>query len=249
MDIICPHCHFEKSVDPDKLPDKPVKATCPKCHGTFTFDKSSRVDQAQTDESTDREPVGTAEAATPMVAHDHRLICNNCGCVQAPAEVCRRCHSPLNPSLIQTGVAQQEFDYAGFWIRFVAYGIDSFIIGGIQLVLTLALGLSIASLGGLTSEGDAAMGVVTSLFGIMLGIAYAVFFIGYCGQTPGKMALRIKVVMTDGRDLSYGRAALREVVGKFLSGILLGIGYLMVAFDSKKQGLHDRLANTFVIKL
>jgi uncharacterized RDD family membrane protein YckC len=49
--------------------------------------------------------------------------------------------------------------------------------------------------------------------------------------------------------LSYGRAALREVVGKFLSGILLGIGYLMVAFDSKKQGLHDRLANTFVIKL
>ena len=80
-------------------------------------------------------------------------------------------------------------------------------------------------------------------------ISYAVFFTGYCGQTPGKMALRIKVIMTDGTDISYGQAALREVVGKFISALLLGIGYLMVAFDSKKQGLHDRLANTYVIKL
>ena len=249
MDITCPHCNFEKTVDPDKLPENPVKATCPKCHGTFTFDKSNHADQTQIHASTIRQPAETTDEITAPVAHDHRMICGNCGAVQAPADACRRCHAPLNTSVIQAGSAQQEFSYAGFWIRFVAYSIDSFIIGGIQLVLTLALGFSIASLGGLTTEGDAAMGVVTSLFGIMLGIAYAVFFIGYCGQTPGKMALRIKVIMTDGSEMSYGRAALREVIGKFLSGILLGIGYLMVAFDSKKQGLHDRLANTFVIKL
>ncbi len=63
------------------------------------------------------------------------------------------------------------------------------------------------------------------------------------------MALRIKVIRASGEDVSYGRAFLREVPGKFLSGILLGIGYLMVAFDDQKQGLHDRIADTYVIKL
>ena len=63
------------------------------------------------------------------------------------------------------------------------------------------------------------------------------------------MALRIKVIMTDGSEITYGKAAMREILGKFVSGILLGIGYLMVAFDSQKQGLHDKIANTYVIKL
>ena len=63
------------------------------------------------------------------------------------------------------------------------------------------------------------------------------------------MALGIKVIRTSGMDIGYGRAFLREVPGKFLSGILFGIGYLMVAFDEKKQGLHDRIADTYVIKL
>ena len=87
------------------------------------------------------------------------------------------------------------------------------------------------------------------LLSVSLSIGYAVFFTGYCGQTPGKMALRIKVIRTDGSQITYGRAALREVPGKFISGILLGIGYLMVAFDSQKQGLHDKIADTYVIKL
>ncbi|MDH3960367.1 MAG: RDD family protein, partial [Desulfuromonadales bacterium] len=83
----------------------------------------------------------------------------------------------------------------------------------------------------------------------VLSISYAVFFTGYCGQTPGKMVLRIKVIRTDGSPINYGRAALREVLGKFISSILLGIGYLMVAFDNRKQGLHDKIADTYVIKL
>jgi uncharacterized RDD family membrane protein YckC len=53
----------------------------------------------------------------------------------------------------------------------------------------------------------------------------------------------------DGSPIGYGRAALREVFGKFLSTLLLGIGYLMVAFDDRKQGLHDKIADTCVIKL
>jgi uncharacterized RDD family membrane protein YckC len=63
------------------------------------------------------------------------------------------------------------------------------------------------------------------------------------------MALRIKVIRTNGMEIGYGKAALREVLGKFVSGILPGIGYLMVAFDLQKQGLHDKIADTYVIKL
>jgi uncharacterized RDD family membrane protein YckC len=63
------------------------------------------------------------------------------------------------------------------------------------------------------------------------------------------MAARIKVIRTDGTQITYARAILREVVGKFLSKIILGIGYLMVAVDSRKQGLHDKIADTYVIKI
>jgi uncharacterized RDD family membrane protein YckC len=63
------------------------------------------------------------------------------------------------------------------------------------------------------------------------------------------MALRIKVVRTDNSSLTLGRAFYREVIGKFVSGIILGIGYLMIAFDQKKQGLHDRMAETYVVRL
>ena len=47
------------------------------------------------------------------------------------------------------------------------------------------------------------------------------------------MALRIKVIRRDGRGIGYGRAAFREVLCKTISGLLLGIGYLMVAFDDR----------------
>ena len=126
--------------------------------------------------------------------------------------------------------------------------LDSFLLAAVQFALTLLIGLIIGMLG-MTTDGDPAINMVLWLFGASLSIGYAVFFIGYCGQTPGKMALRIKVIRTDGSQLSYGRAALREVLGKFISSILLGIGYLMVAFDNQKQGLHDKIADTYVIKL
>jgi predicted Zn finger-like uncharacterized protein len=275
MEITCPHCSFSKSVDPRQVPEQPVKVTCPKCRQSFSFDKAALFSDKQPDDPQVTCPAcGLSQAAGDSCAGcgvvyakwqarmeraaaqetDHqaakslpecRIICQGCGTVQAPASHCAHCGAMI----VTTASGAVEHEYAGFWIRFVAYLIDSFIIGGLQLVLGLLLGFAIGSLGGLTAQGDAAMGMVTWLFGVVIGLSYAVFFTGHCGQTLGKMALRIKVICSDGSEISYGRAALREVPGKFLSGILLGIGYLMVAFDSKKQGLHDKIANTYVIKL
>jgi len=136
---------------------------------------------------------------------------------------------------------------AGFWMRLVATVIDAFIV----LVLQFLLG-SLLAVAGLAAGGDGVGGsiaILVQLFGLVLNFVYYIFFTGYCGQTPGKMALRIKVICRDGSEISYGRAAFREIPAKFISGIIFCIGYLMVAFDDQKQGLHDRMANTYVIKL
>ena len=139
---------------------------------------------------------------------------------------------------------------AGFWIRVAAALVDGVILIIIQVILTVLLGLIAAGdSSGLNEQGQVALSLVYSLFGTALSMAYYVFFTGYCGQTPGKMAVRVKVIRMDGEDIGYGRAFFREVLGKFVSGILLCIGYLMVAFDNQKQGLHDKIANTYVIKL
>lgn len=138
---------------------------------------------------------------------------------------------------------------AGFWIRAVASLLDMLALG----LLESALGSLLIRISGLepgfhSREGRMIMLTVAS-FGLVLGYAYRVFFIGYCGQTPGKMAVKVKVIRTDGTEVGYVRAFLREVVGKFLSKLILGIGYLMVAIDSRKQGLHDKIADTYVVKL
>lgn len=144
---------------------------------------------------------------------------------------------------------QMEIDAlpkAGFWIRVVATLLDATIVFVLQFVLGLLLALAGFAAG---NGGTEEVSVLVMLFGYALSFAYYIIFTGHCGQTPGKMALRIKVIHTDGSEIGYGKAAFREVVAKFISGIILGIGYLMVAFDDQKQGLHDRMADTYVIKL
>lgn len=159
----------------------------------------------------------------------------------------------ITPPAPTTGIkAQTNIDAvpkAGFWLRVVAALIDIVIV----FILQFSLGALLALAGVVTSgpsEGSiGTMAILVQLFGFALSFAYYIVFTGHGGQTPGKMALRIKVVRCDGSEISYGRAAFREIPAKFISGIILCIGYLMVAFDEQKQGLHDRMADTYVIKL
>lgn len=134
---------------------------------------------------------------------------------------------------------------AGFWIRFVAAILD----GVLVLILQGILGGLLFWAGMLNGSSNEGLAMLVQIFAYLLSFVYYIFFTGYCGQTPGKMALRVKVIRCDGTDLTYGRAAFREVPAKFISGIIFCIGYLMIVFDEQKQGLHDRMADTYVIKL
>jgi uncharacterized RDD family membrane protein YckC len=131
------------------------------------------------------------------------------------------------------------------------------VLGIIQFVITL--GITAATGGTIGQPNNSsqvasllllAVGLIFNILQLAVDVWYLVFFQAKKGQTLGKKAVGIKVVDRNGNKPSLGTFAIRELVGKWiLDTITLGIGYLIVAFDSKKQGLHDKIANTFVVKV
>jgi len=71
---------------------------------------------------------------------------------------------------------------------------------------------------------------------------------GMRGATIGKQIMKLKVIGTDGRmPIGYGNAFIR-LIGKMISSIVIFLGYIWIIFDKEKQGWHDKIANTFVVK-
>ncbi len=126
-------------------------------------------------------------------------------------------------------------NYASFWQRLAAAIIDSVLFGILSSLLSGVLG------GG--------SGSILDYLPAVLYWVYAVYMLVTYGATLGKMALKIRVESeTTGANLTWKEAFLREVVGKFLSSILLALGYLWVLWDPKKQGWHDKLGKSVVVK-
>ncbi|MEK7526168.1 MAG: RDD family protein [Patescibacteria group bacterium] len=127
--------------------------------------------------------------------------------------------------------------YAGFGIRLVAYLIDIVVIVIANVILQMIF-------------KTINMEVLGTPASMIVGWGYLIYFTTTTGQTLGKKVMKIKVVrLSDGKTLDYLGAFLREVVGRFISGIVLGLGYLWVIGDAKKQGWHDKIAGTVVIKV
>jgi uncharacterized RDD family membrane protein YckC len=109
------------------------------------------------------------------------------------------------------------------------------------------LGIVFAIGGGLSDNGALALQFFVQVLSIAFGVFYASFFIGKFAATPGKMICGLKVVMGDGTRVSYGRA-IGRYFAEWLSGLTMGIGYIMAAFDDEKRALHDRICDTRVVK-
>lgn len=121
-------------------------------------------------------------------------------------------------------------NYTSFGKRLGAFLIDAIITGFVGGVLTALTGSWYASF--------------VSAF---VGAAYYIFCEGGPWHaTLGKKALGITVVDQNGVGIDYGKAAVRYL-GRILSGLLLGIGYLIALFSNERQTLHDKLANTYVV--
>lgn len=131
----------------------------------------------------------------------------------------------------------RNFTYAGFWIRVAAYLIDAIILWIVQLILAFAL------FGGYNFTEP---NISLSLISLIVNVIYFGAMESSGRQaTLGKSAVGIKVGDANGDKISFANAMGRHFA-KILSGLLLLIGFMMVGWDAKKQGLHDKLANTYV---
>jgi uncharacterized RDD family membrane protein YckC len=147
---------------------------------------------------------------------------------------------------------QRGFYYAGFWLRFVASVIDSLVLMAGGLVVGAIVGFAMGTVLGAAGTDMPTIQSVCGAVGYMIGIIlnwlyYTLFECSSRQATLGKMALGIIVTDMDGNRISFGRANGRYW-GKIISGLTLGIGYIMAGFTERKQALHDMMAGCLVVK-
>lgn len=140
--------------------------------------------------------------------------------------------------------------YGGFWLRLVAYVIDLILINVVLSIIAAVLGIKYMPGDPTSFDLDqfvAQMGTLQLLGLVVTWLYWALMESSARGATVGKMAVGLRVVDESGHRLSFLRATGR-FFAKFVSTIILCIGFLMIAFTDRKRGLHDMIAGTLVIK-
>jgi uncharacterized RDD family membrane protein YckC len=130
--------------------------------------------------------------------------------------------------------------YAGFWMRFWAYLLDLVVIGSLNRLVIYPL-FRLLDISITDSSMFAAISIATA-------ITYYLYFVLMTkkfNQTLGKMVFGLKVATISGEKISWSTVIFREFIGRFISKVII-IGYIIVAFLPKKQGLHDVFADTTV---
>ncbi len=140
--------------------------------------------------------------------------------------------------------------FGGFWIRVGATIIDAILVQVVVIPLSFMVGIFIGVAGVAAHSVGAELQLVSSAVGAIIGLAggwlYSAAMESSARQaTLGKMVFGMKVTDLQGQRISFGRATGRHFA-KLLSGLILGIGFIMAGFTEKKQALHDMLANTLV---
>lgn len=163
------------------------------------------------------------------------------------------------PYFVAVSDAPATARYAGFWIRAVALVIDVVAVGitysVIQVPLTLMFGGSGPWFDRPDFSGpfwmDPAIGGpsgLLSFFWLVTDAAYHTYFVYAHGATPGKLALRLKVVVATGAPMTLG-LALGRYIASWVSTVVLCIGFIIAAFDPQKRTLHDRICSTRVVRV
>lgn len=139
---------------------------------------------------------------------------------------------------------QEDVEYAGFWIRVGATLIDTVLI----VIITLPLLVSIYGWSYFDPERSGFAGPADVLISWVLPAVAVILFWTHRQGTPGKMMLSLRIVDADsGASLSLWQGVGRYL-GYFVSILPLGAGLIWVAFDKRKQGFHDKLAHTVVVR-
>jgi predicted Zn finger-like uncharacterized protein len=221
LKIVCPMCNTSYNIPSSKIPQgKRAVATCKKCGGRIVIEPGGEI---KPDFSAQIEP-----ASKPTISS-----------------------TPEQPPYPTTETGEFQFlaevngfkGYAGFWKRFFAAIFDGCILTVAGFIIAGFIGFVYGFSTG-ASEGAGALG---NTAGIILGWLYFSLMESSSKQgTLGKMALGIKVTDLSGNAISFAKATGRHF-SKIISTIILLVGYLMVAFTAKKQGLHDMITGCLVV--
>lgn len=145
-----------------------------------------------------------------------------------------------------TDKQHDNFQYAGFWVRFVAYIIDNillFLLGSLFFLIFYWYHEPLDHL-----DSGAPVLIPLELVWLVFSSALIIALWIYKCATPGKMLFGARIVDAD----TGGPASAGKYIARYLSYIIsfvfLGLGFLWIAFDKRKQGWHDKLAGTVVIK-
>lgn len=155
--------------------------------------------------------------------------------------------TPQNPYTTKTyNDDYTKYEYAGFWIRVVANIVDNLLIFIVVFLVGMILGVL-----GIFNPQNFNSSANFTLWELLINLSIAVFvivcWIKYAG-TPAKRLFGLKVLnATTGERLSVGQAIIRYL-GYILAAVFLLLGFIWVAFDKRKQGWHDKLANSVVVK-
>lgn len=133
------------------------------------------------------------------------------------------------------------YELAGIGQRFIAIFIDGIILGIIGAIVG-------AVIPGTTVQGGSGVTTIGPVVSFIIGVLYYWYFLTQQnGQTLGKKIMGIRVVREDGAPLTFVHVLIRYI-GYYINSIVILLGWIWALFDSKKQGWHDKLAGTIVVK-
>ncbi|EPR41216.1 RDD domain containing protein [Desulfovibrio sp. X2] len=138
--------------------------------------------------------------------------------------------------------------YADFPRRLLAFVVDQLLLGGCSWIVGMVIGLLMNVTIGKNGQPPEAFEDMFLIIGVSLSWGYYALFESSPWQaTPGKRLLNLFVTDLSGRRLGFGRASAR-FFGKFVSGFIFLLGYIMAAFTRRRQALHDMIAGTLVLR-
>ncbi len=176
------------------------------------------------------------------------MYCPKCGAHNEDADaMCKSCGQPI----------KKGRELAGFWRRYGANLLDVLVIYILCVMIFVVFMIIDLLIVALTQSGRS-----SDVFGSVVGMAVMCFGYAVCGLvallyfawfessrfqgTPGKLAVGMIVVDLEGNRISFGKAIIRTL-SKILSALIMYVGFIMIGFTEKRQGLHDMIAGTTVV--
>ena len=147
---------------------------------------------------------------------------------------------------------QLDTTYAGLWRRLQAWIVDLILMMLTACAIAIVASPFIYIGATIYTRDQHLLNLIYKYSGASIGIiTYFAYFIGFeiskFQATPGKLLFNLKITDMEGKPIGFGRSAFR-LISKFLSGFLLGLGFVICDFTQQKQALHDIIANTLVIR-